>query len=456
MSSLTVERKMSEEEQGEYEYEYGDDDADAGGEDEEIHVLGDTQRDNEEEEQGSQATSASTRKKRDLLKKAEGYRLKDERCKPVFQSGNLKITAAQAKLYGLLDESGQFKDFTPSEVELDSVAEGLRKLNGMSAPRELDLSHVEDLEKQEETFKPSRDGKALKAMRDPRCGYDFLDQLYGANAPDFLDRINGNEKAQKKREKLMRQTAEEDYKVSHDKLGCPQCKREQSFNEFWEKKRECSLCKVRFQKKNVANAGAFEARLKANEDKRLAKLKAAEDEIYAHKPFKAKEAPPATIAASLAANEESGGSSAAGSSRRKERGPGKSKGKGKEEEEEDNEEEGSRGSTSMPEAPAFLLSAAKKLADMNSEKANMLSAAIKAAEHKRTARERENDFVNEVSSAAPKHASSSSSSSSNSGTSKAVRRGDGAGKAPSASASRAGAEPKQNAGGDKFDQLLKM
>ena len=124
-------------------------------------------------------------------------------------------------------------------------------------------------------------------------------------------------------------------------------------------------------------------------------------------------------------------------------------------EEEVNEEEGSRGGTLMPEAPAFLLSAAKKLADMNSEKANMLSAAIKAAEHKRTARERENDFVNEVSSAAPKHASSSSSSS-NSGTSKAVRRGDGAGKAPSASASRAGAEPKQSAGGDKFDQLLKM
>jgi len=438
---------MSAEDQ-EYEYEYGDDDADVGGDDEEIHVLGDTQRDNEDEEVRSQVTSASTRKKRDLLKKAEGYRLKDERCKPVFQSGNLKITAAQAKLYGLLDESGQFKDFTPPEVELDSVAEGLRKLNSMSAPRELDLSHVEDLEKQEETFKPSRDVKALKAMRDPRCGYDFLDQLYGPNAPDFLDRINGNEKAQKKREKLMRQTAEEDYKVSHDKLGCPQCKREQSFNEFWEKKRECSLCKVRFQKKNVANAGAFEARLKANEDKRLAKLKAAEDEIYAAKPFKAKEAPPATIAA---ASEGGGGSSAAGSSRR-ERGN-KSKSKGREEEDEDNggDEDESRGSASMPEAPAALLSAAKKLADMNSEKANMLSAAIKAAEHKRATRERENDFVNEGNNiAAPKQPSSSSS---NSSTSKAVRRGDGAGK--TASTSGAGAEPKKS-GGDKFDQLLKM
>ena len=271
--------------EAEAEYEFVSDD---GQEDEEeVHVMPDGDGDGDGEEEGggersvSGQTTASAAERREVTKRAASYREKDDRCKPVFQSGNLKITAAQARLYGLLDENGKFKELAPEEIQIDAVAENLRKLSAMSAPREIDLSHVEDLEAKEETFRPARSDEARKAMLNPRCGYDFIDRL--EQQGDFLQRMQGNDKTQSRMAKLLRDEAKTDYEATKDKLACPQCKKTQTFDEFWEKKRMCSACKVRYEKTNLCNAAAFEARLRAAEERRVAKLAAAEDEVYGRK-----------------------------------------------------------------------------------------------------------------------------------------------------------------------------
>ena len=44
-------------------------------------------------------------------------------------------------------------------------------------------------------------------------------------------------------ERILKDVAEQDYEASQDKLACPECKRFQSFNDFWEKKRWCGQCR---------------------------------------------------------------------------------------------------------------------------------------------------------------------------------------------------------------------
>ena len=87
-------------------------------------------------------------------------------------------------------------------------------------------------------------------------------------------------------EKIKKADAEEEYKLSKDKLECPvhmanhKCRREQSFTEFWEKKRYCPQCKVRFVKMNVCDPHKFDKRMKENEIKRQERLKKVEDSMY--------------------------------------------------------------------------------------------------------------------------------------------------------------------------------
>ena len=45
----------------------------------------------------------------------------------------------------------------------------------------------------------------------------------------------------------------EDYEARLDKLICPSCRKPQSFDEFFEKKRNCSQCKLKFEKLNVTS-----------------------------------------------------------------------------------------------------------------------------------------------------------------------------------------------------------
>ena len=74
--------------------------------------------------------------------------------------------------------------------------------------------------------------------------------------------------------------AEEDYKVKIDKLGCPVCKKEQSFTEFYEKKRSCGNCKQKFTTLKVANMSKYQKDLKENELKRFEKLKKIDADVY--------------------------------------------------------------------------------------------------------------------------------------------------------------------------------
>lgn len=358
------------------------------------------------------------------VEKKKERRYQHPHCKPVFQSGNLTIGMSQARLYGLLDENGKLKIPEPVDLQVDDLQASLSRIGAMSEPRELDLSHIVDPEAEEETFKPARSKQAENAMRNPRCGYDFIDRLNNQEG-GFLDRAFGNDKAQSKMEKLQMDSAKEDYLASHDKLVCPTCKREQSFDEFWEKKRMCSLCKQRYQKGNLCNAGAFERRLKEQEAKRLQKLAEAEAEIYAVK--KVAYSKPKTM---LPASRSRGG--------------------GREDKNEaeagdvDNNQRDDGEATEMGnfEAPNTLL---KKLAKLNFDKAELLSEAVRAAESKAASREKELQFLRSTDAAPPKATVRTSQGS------KTTKSGPSSGQSASTAASGAPAEAKK---GDKFDLLL--
>jgi hypothetical protein len=78
----------------------------------------------------------------------------------------------------------------------------------------------------------------------------------------------------------------DDYEARLDKLACPTCKKEQSFDEFNEKRRECGRCKERFVKVNVVNMKTWQARMKVNEQKRKEKIASIEKEVYSDDMFK--------------------------------------------------------------------------------------------------------------------------------------------------------------------------
>ena len=73
---------------------------------------------------------------------------------------------------------------------------------------------------------------------------------------------------------------EDDYKALIDKLVCPNCKAEQSFDEYFEKIRECRRCNEKYTKAKISNCVSFERKNKENEEKRLLKLKTVEAAVY--------------------------------------------------------------------------------------------------------------------------------------------------------------------------------
>jgi uncharacterized protein YbaR (Trm112 family) len=67
-------------------------------------------------------------------------------------------------------------------------------------------------------------------------------------------------------------STKDDYAALLDKLACPKCKTEQSFDEYHEKIRECRRCKEKFIKVKVCNVLAFERQQKEQEEKRQKRL----------------------------------------------------------------------------------------------------------------------------------------------------------------------------------------
>jgi hypothetical protein len=183
-------------------------------------------------------------------------------------------------LFGLLDDSGELKTALFENNSSRSKKKELMRAHELSKPREID---VELITQDDESFhfKPEKSKDALRAMRNPRLGYDFLDRLNSRG--DFVARLNEEGmNGKKKVGKGQLEGLKADYAARLDKLACPNCRKEQSFDEFFESKRECSQCpgKPRFTKLNITSGVNFEHRLKQKEAKRLEKLAELESKVY--------------------------------------------------------------------------------------------------------------------------------------------------------------------------------
>jgi len=201
--------------------------------------------------------------------------------KPVIKAGRTTITAAQARLFGLTDFKGASKEVDPDA----NAKQQLKRIHNLTHVKPKDLSYIRSDDDIESTFKPARSAEAQNAMRNPACGYDFVDRL-AAQENGFLERAAAGAQKGGKSSKVVKDQAEADYIASNDKLGCPQCKALQSFEEMWDKKRKCNVCDLRFVKINVSSGAGFERRMKMAEEKRQENIKKAADEMYGFKPFK--------------------------------------------------------------------------------------------------------------------------------------------------------------------------
>ena len=114
--------------------------------------------------------------------------------KPVIRAGNISISLSQAKLFGLVDSSGKRTSrakraaqvLDPKKAEAD-IHRTLGRIKRISDPHVVDLSHIETEDDVECTFKASRTRAATAAMRNPGCGYDFIEKLESGT---FLSRAS--------------------------------------------------------------------------------------------------------------------------------------------------------------------------------------------------------------------------------------------------------------------------
>ncbi|CAM9386292.1 unnamed protein product, partial [Phaeothamnion confervicola] len=109
--------------------------------------------------------------------------------------------------------------------------------------------------------RPRRSRKAEAAMRNPKCGYDFISKLYGDNdgndggagttgpadggGTTFLQRMD--EATHSQRQRLERQRAEEAYAACLDKKRCPGCGAEQTYDEVRGKRTACQNCNLEYR-----------------------------------------------------------------------------------------------------------------------------------------------------------------------------------------------------------------
>ena len=96
---------------------------------------------------------------------------------------------------------------------------------------------------------------------------------------EFLTR-NTSDNKNLKTKNLNIELLKADYEALLDKLICPTCKNEQSFDENFEKIRECRRCNEKFVRAKTSNSSSFAKTNKENEEKRLLRLKNIEDGVY--------------------------------------------------------------------------------------------------------------------------------------------------------------------------------
>jgi hypothetical protein len=182
----------------------------------------------------------------------------------IREIGVTKITYGQAKLYGLLNKDGNMDVSRLKDKQNMKDKESQRKhINSMT---QISLPHVPPLH--EENYKPN--SKTVNA-----------DKISG-----ITDRMSSS--ANRVNKDIEGEKASYEYK--QDKLSCPSCKKYQSFDEYREKKRTCSLCRVKYENLNVCDIFSYEKKLKETLKKKELRSAKVEEEMYGYekKPFKAK------------------------------------------------------------------------------------------------------------------------------------------------------------------------
>jgi ribosomal protein L37AE/L43A len=197
-------------------------------------------------------------------------------CKTAIAVGSTSIGYSRAKMLGLCDASGKVKLGSSGIIQpLDTKTK--QRLDKISKPREIDTENiVAGIEDSDNEARQRAKREAEKAMRNPKCGYDFVNRL--KERGDFLDRAG--DKGGNGAEKAKMDVEEQDYNARLDKLACPKCKKTQSFDEFIEKRRFCSQCKEKFTKLNMCNVHSFEKRMKEAQKVREEKLAAVDASVY--------------------------------------------------------------------------------------------------------------------------------------------------------------------------------
>ena len=122
---------------------------------------------------------------------------------------------------------------TLSVEKLDRIAAPVRKYAG----RDDQKKFAKESEKVNCTFKPSKSKAAVSAMKSSDCGYDFLDNLEKDNS-DFIKRMDAFENF--RRRKFRRDQEEQYYNTAVDKKQCPNCGQLQSYDEWAEKRGNCT------------------------------------------------------------------------------------------------------------------------------------------------------------------------------------------------------------------------
>jgi hypothetical protein len=199
-----------------------------------------------------------------------------EAARPKFSVGKQKLSVAQAQLFGLLDKDGNLK--LPSNAPARDQKQMMEGVNKLSKPREDVSEDINEEEKKEMTFQPKRSASALAAMKNKRCGYDFMDRLNSQGG--FLDRLEPDIEKKKKIPKSELDAMQQDYEARLDKLQCPKCLKNQSFDEYFEKRRICTFCNVKFEKLNISSGTSFLKKMKEKEEARLEKMRKIEEEMY--------------------------------------------------------------------------------------------------------------------------------------------------------------------------------
>ena len=197
--------------------------------------------------------------------------------KVIYKVGNTSIALSQAKLYGIkLDSNDNIKSLSPQKnnQKLNTSNDNINNINTLSIPRGQFIREYDSDEERDLLQLRTRKAAAYRAMKNPRNGYDFVDRLNDRG--DLVERLSNTNGGKSKRgghggeglSKYERDQLEQDYEVKIDKLQCIKCLKQQSFDEYIEKKRFCSQCNERFSKLVVCKLSEFESRMGLHQEKR--------------------------------------------------------------------------------------------------------------------------------------------------------------------------------------------